>query len=108
MMRLGAFLAVTILLAGCGAPVSVGSSTLPRQTRERIIIDATIATETLPLPGCHTFWETVKKAEPPPGACEQDTKVTTFVATRGSRSVTTAVHFIIHAMEARPRLLRRR
>lgn len=91
MLRFGALTIAVTLLAGCGQSAPVGSSELPRRTRQGIQIEQEITTETLALPGCPTFWETVKHREPPPGACEQDTQVTTVTATRRSRQVRTEV-----------------
>ena len=91
MSKFGALLIAATVMTACGQPATVGSSQLPRVTRQGIHIDQETTTETLFLPGCPPFWETGKKMKPPPGACEQETPVTTVTATLGGRSVHTRV-----------------
>jgi hypothetical protein len=80
---------IAMLCGACGGAALL-SSGLPRTTDRDIIITVAESVETLPLPGCHTYWMT-RNQEPPPGACEQTTTVRSFVARHDAETVETSV-----------------
>lgn len=84
-----ALLAVAVV-AACGGALAP-SSDLPRTTEQNISITVTESIETLPLPGCPTYWWMTHNQEPPPGACEQTTTVLRFTAQHDTETVETSV-----------------
>ena len=83
-------LTIALLVAACGGAL-VPSSDLPRTTEQNITITVTESIETLPLPGCPTYWWMTDNQEPPPGACEQTTTVLRFTAQHDTEKVETSV-----------------
>ena len=77
------------LVVACGGP-SAPSSNLPRTTDQNINITMVESVETLPMPGCHSYWATLNQ-EPPPGACEQISNVRRFIAQHDAETVETWV-----------------
>jgi hypothetical protein len=81
--------AICILVVACGGG-AVPAADLPRTTDQNIHITMVESVETLPLPGCHTYWMT-RNLEPPPGACEQTSTVRRFIAQLDTETVETGV-----------------
>jgi len=82
----------TVVAAICGAcgSAALPSSDLPRTTDQDITIAVAESVETLPVPGCHTYWMT-QDQEPPAGACEQTSTVRRYVAQHDAETVETSV-----------------
>jgi hypothetical protein len=80
--------AAATVAAACGT--AAPAPDLPRTTERDVTIAVTEAVETLPIPGCHSFW-TTRGQTPPPGACEQTTTVARFLARRGAEQVEAVV-----------------
>ncbi|HVR31097.1 MAG TPA: hypothetical protein VMS74_00130 [Acidimicrobiia bacterium] len=82
-------MAICLLVVACGGG-TVPSAGLPRTTDQNIRITMVESVETLPLPGCHTYWMT-RNQEPPAGACEQTADVRRFIAQLDTETVETSV-----------------
>ena len=82
-------MAICIVMGACGGG-TVPSAELPRTTDQNVSITMVESVETLPLPGCHSYWMT-RNQEPPAGACEQTFDVRQFIAQLDTEAAETSV-----------------